>query len=1015
MGDLMRPLPFIELLRRLDRELSAAGSVFSIAEEMFYRPRGKSRSFFGEKCSVALGPAAGPHSQLAQNIVSAYLCGARFFELKTVQILDELEIEKPCIDAGDECFNTEWSSEFTLSKAYDEYLKAWFLLHYCQWRFFKNAEDTFIFNMSVGYDLEGIKNPRVDRFIEDLKDSSAHPYFLQYSRELQDFIPGEELSVSPQICRQLTLSTMHGCPPDEIEKICRYMLQDKKLDVYVKLNPTLLGYEFIADHCRNAGFDYLEFSREAFLKDLQMADALPMLKRLLELAEDQKRFFGVKLTNTLGTKNTLGRLPGEEMYLSGRLLFPLSINLAYRLAAEFQGDLDISFSGGISAFNIEEVLACGIAPVTVATELLKPGGYLRLRQLAALAEQVEPPRGKVHLDRLKALAARALEKDYPYKNKEWRGTQPVRVKEKLPLTDCFIAPCKVACPIGQDAPEYIRLCSLGHYREALELIYRKNALPSITGHICAHQCQYNCTRRDYEGAVEIREVKRIALEKGFKSYRSQWQPPPLRSDKKALIIGAGPAGLSAAYFLARSGMAVTLMEEQSSAGGVVEYQLPGFRIPREAIRQDWEFIRDHGVDFRFNQKVDFNLKALRQQGFDYMLIAVGADRVREFPIEGNNQSMMSSHELIGRFNRDPGSLKLGRHVVVVGAGDTAMDAARTAKRVAGVEKVQLVYRRSMAQMPCTEEEFRGARAEGVEFLWLRNPERFDKEGNLHLRVMTLGDADPSGRRRPLPTETWESISCDTLIPSIGEAIDTAELNAGDLNLPADPAGALDENLQLQPGVFLIGDVQRGPSTIVNCIADGRKAAEAIARQEGLPLPGDQASGETDSLLKEIYRSKDFLPSVETAKGQLQETRGDAAGEAQRCLQCQEVCNKCVDVCPNRANLAVEVPALNQRTQILHLDACCNECGNCATFCPWEGRPYQDKITLFSRMDDFRNSINPGFFLQGEILHYRRQKESLQLPLKDVLQALPRGMQQEMHEVFLTVYRNREELFGSVDD
>ncbi len=266
MSDIMRPVPFNELLVRIISEYKISHSIFGIPDNCFFHTSQNSTfTIFGENCSIPLGPAAGPHTQLAQNIVTAYLTGSRFFELKTVQILDELEIEKPCIDAADECFNTEWSSEFTVPKAFDEYLKAWFLLYFIGALFFpeENLDKSFIFNMSVGYDLKGIQDAKVDSFIEQMKDASQSELFINYQSQLHKFVADkknftgsglekkhEELHtlrgrVSPRICSQLTLSTMHGCPPDEIEKICVYMLSEKNLNTFVKLNPTLLGGSYV--------------------------------------------------------------------------------------------------------------------------------------------------------------------------------------------------------------------------------------------------------------------------------------------------------------------------------------------------------------------------------------------------------------------------------------------------------------------------------------------------------------------------------------------------------------------------------------------------------------------------------------------------------------------------------------------------------------------------------------------------------------------------------------------------
>ncbi|GAH13431.1 unnamed protein product, partial [marine sediment metagenome] len=189
-----------------------------------------------------------------------------------------------------------------------------------------------------------------------------------------------------------------------------------------------------------------------------------------------------------------------------------------------------------------------------------------------------------------------------------------------PLTDCYIAPCVLSCPIRQDIPEYIRLVGDGQYDRALELIYLKNPLPNITGYICDHQCMYNCTRLDYEGTVDIREVKRIAAEQGKITYDTKSRVTAEQLDIKVAVIGAGPAGLSVAYFLVKAGFRVTVFEKQDSPGGVITYVLPNFRIPASAIEKDISAIKALGADFKFGVSEEFSISDLNNQGYKYIFI-----------------------------------------------------------------------------------------------------------------------------------------------------------------------------------------------------------------------------------------------------------------------------------------------------------------------------------------------------------------------------------------------------------
>jgi len=989
MGDIMRLVSFKQLLCWIIEEYRSQWTIFGIPESQFFiKENGKSIQIFNESCATPVGPAAGPHTQLTPNIIAAYLVGGRFFELKTVQKLDSLQFEKPCIDARDEGYNTEWSTELSLEQAYDEYIKAWILLHFIEAVFDMHvtAKQSFIFNMSVGYDLEGIKTPGMDSFINSLTDASGHPLFKRYLEELSSFIRDTNFSevlhikgkvknlenissvISPYIARSVTLSTMHGCPPKEIESICKYLMEEKRLHTFVKLNPTLLGYKLVRKILDELGFNYINIKESTFTNDLQRDDAIGMLKRLSKVASECGRNFGVKLSNTLGTVNTLGVLPGEEMYLSGRILFPITITLASRLSREFEGTLPISYSGGASQLNIFQIFETGIKPITIATELLKPGGYLRMAEIARKLEPIVEKKRKpevIDVEKLDRLAEEALRENY-YR-KDWRGTKKVFIDRELPLTDCYIAPCVLSCPIRQDIPEYIRLAGDGQYDRALELIYLKNPFPNITGYICDHQCMYNCTRLDYEGTVGIREVKRIAAEQGKITYDTKSRVTTEQLDTKVAVIGAGPAGLSAAYFLAKSGFKVTVFEKQDSPGGVITYVLPNFRIPASAIEKDISIIKALGADFKFGVSEEFSINDLNSKGYKYIFIGIGAEVSRKLQLTGDNNNVYETLDFLRSFNKDSGALNIGRRVAVIGGGNTAVDSARAALKVGGVEKVFIIYRRTEDEMPADKEEYERALEEGVIFKPLLLPESFSKTGILKCRKMTLGTPDSSGRRRPVSTEETEEIAVDSVISAIGEYTDSKFLSACGLkieknNRPHANPETLETNLK---NVFIGGDALRGPSTVVESIADARKAVEVIAKREISDWKG------LDKDFNPGFDRKQQIPEIYNKKSRLippkisEDDRVIAENEAGRCLECNVICNKCVDVCPNRANVAIEIDkkeGFQDAYQIIHLDALCNECGNCATFCPYDGKPYKDKLTLFATKEDFKNSTNNGFMV-----------------------------------------------------
>jgi len=1075
MGDIMRPVPFSELISRIVGEYRNHHAIFGIAEEQFYQDAGKhSLSVFNQSCSTPVGPAAGPHTQLAQNIIASYLVGGRFIELKTVQVMDTLEIDKPCIDARDEAYNVEWSTEFTLPKAWDEYAKAWIILHLLEAAMHKGKfeKPSFIFNMSVGYNLEGIKTPKMQQYIDSMIDARKDERFNEYLKELEAMLdeglfegtPWEGLEkklkgistkISANISPSTTLSTMHGCPPKEIEAICTYMLTEKKVDTFVKLNPTLLGFDAVRKILDDLGFNYITLTRENFEHDLQYSDAIAMLHRLVDLAKKEGRGFGVKLTNTLGSVNDQGVLPGNEMYMSGRSLLPISTTVATKLSKEFEGKLPISYSGGATAFTVKDLFESGIRPITLATDMLKPGGYTRLKQMVEILNTSKAwSMDGIDLKKVEKLSEIARTTDFEVTGKEFRGEDTIKIGEKLPLFDCYVAPCQVACPIHQDVPEYVQLVGQGRYGEALALIYDKNALPAITGHICDHQCQLHCTRMDYEGAVHIRDMKRIAVENGFEEFKSMWEGPTDKTDVKAAVIGAGPAGLSAAYFLARAGFDTSVFEREESAGGVVRHVIPGFRLPVEAIESDVEFIKAHGVQFSFGVETEkMTVEALRNEGYSYIFYAIGSEVDNDIPLVGDRSRVRPSLSFLASYRKDPSTLSLGKNVVVVGGGNTAMDSARAALRIPGVEKVSVIYRRTENEMPADHEEYGLAKKENIEFIFLANPERFD--GNvLTVRKMALGEKDASGRRRPVATEETFTIEADTMITAIGEHADTEKLTwyGVPVNEKGWPIANEETKESKMENVYVIGDAQSGPSTVVRCIASARSAVEAAIDkilgpeeeeehgcgcghdhdeehectcEDGCDCDEDDDEEMTDEERVELENDEnEFFAEVADKKRKILSSKafGDkefAATEAARCLECSYLCNKCVDVCPNRANVAIDVRntgIFSDPFQILHLDAYCNECGNCETFCPYDGGPYRKKFTLFSLKEDFENSENSGFYAEGEDILIRLDGKIYQCSMDadGILTGDEEGVTDEVAALIEEVYTSYSYLLGYVE-
>lgn len=948
MSDMMTCMPFGQLMDWVLQEKKGQDTVFGVHRPYTADPK-NDMTIFTRNLETPVGPAAGPHTQLAQNIIASYYAGARFFELKTVQKMDGAElsacVNKPCILADDEGYNCEWSTELTVPDAMGEYIKAWFILHVIAKEFGLGAQDGFQFNISVGYDLAGIKGEKVNTFIDGMMEAKdtvifqeCRKWLLDNADKFQNFTREDIEAIPSNVCNSATISTLHGCPPQEIESIANYLLTEKHLNTFVKCNPTLLGYDFARKTMDEMGYDYMVFGDFHFRDDLQYEDAVPMLTRLMKLSEELGLEFGVKITNTFPVDVTRNELPSEEMYMSGKALFPLSISLAAKLSAEFAGKLRISYSGGADYFNIDKIVGCGIWPVTMATTLLKTGGYQRFTQVADKVEGICPKKWEgIDVDALKKLAADAITDGHHVKN-----IKPVpnrKSTKEVPLLDCFYAPCSEGCPIHQDIPQYVALTGEGKYKEALEVILEKNALPFITGTLCAHNCMTKCTRNFYEESVNIRGTKLTAAEHGYEQLIGEIKAGE-PNGKKVAVVGGGPAGIAAAYFLAREGAAVTIFEKEEKAGGVIRYVIPGFRIGDAAIDKDISFIQKMGVEICTNTEIT-SVADLKAQGYDAVILAIGAGKPGTLKLEKGET--VNALKFLRDFKANDGKLNIGKNVVVIGGGNTAMDTARAAKRTEGVEHVYLVYRRTKRYMPAAEDELLEVLEEGVEFKELLSPVSLDG-GRLLCKKMKLGQMDASGRAGVTETADVVEVPADTVIVAVGEKIDTDFYTANQIAVDErGKAKVNDKTLETSvSGVYVAGDGARGAATIVEGIRDAQLAVKDILGKE---ITRDAAvTGD----VKDCFEKKGILKHSKEAKT-----------EEERCLTCNKVCENCVDVCPNRANISIKVPGMAMN-QVIHVDYMCNECGNCKSFCPYASAPYKDKFTLFANEKDMADSKNDGF-------------------------------------------------------
>jgi putative selenate reductase len=459
----LRPQALSDLMRRMLLEPARTGAMFDLPRRSFWTGSSLDLSvrIHGGRVATAAGPAAGPQSQLAQNLVLSWLTGARVLELKTVQIDDRLKIPRPCIDATNVGYNVEWSQELTLEESLAEYAKGWYLIHCLkQWNplGLRTPEMDTRFDVSVGYSLAGIQSDRVARWLDGMR--AAGPILDRLRGELAPDLRAHDPGAPPaEIYDAVTLSTFHGCPADEIERIVEHLYARHDVHVVIKLNPTLLGRDAVAEILHDRlGYRDLRIHAPSFDADLKWDDALAMMARLEVAAARAGRALGVKFTNTLVVENHKRFFPASEklMYLSGAPLHVLALQLAHRFTEATEGRYPISFSAGIDKNNFHEVVACGIAPVTSCTDLLRPGGYGRMtrylenleaemnEQGARTVQELSEQRGGVRRA-LADYAARVL-CDPRYAVGKNSGL-PRRIGRALALFDCINCDkCVPVCP-----------------------------------------------------------------------------------------------------------------------------------------------------------------------------------------------------------------------------------------------------------------------------------------------------------------------------------------------------------------------------------------------------------------------------------------------------------------------------------------------------------------------------------------------------------------------------------------
>ena len=491
-------------------------------------------------------------------------------------------------------------------------------------------------------------------------------------------------------------------------------------------------------------------------------------------------------------------------------------------------------------------------------------------------------------------------------------------EKKCPAAVCdalMISPCQHTCPVGINIPKYVAHIAEGEYLEAIETIRERNPFPAICGRICHHPCEMRCRRGELDDPVAIRELKRFAADWYFDHMAALPQPEPFPQTRNqcVAVVGAGPTGLSCAYFLAKLGYPVTVFEALDRGGGMLSVAIPQFRLPAEVIQQEIDYIAMRGVEIKYNSpiNVSFTVEDLRKQGFEAVFIAAGAQKSQHIGIPGESEGLTDFRYGL-RFLRDVKlgqEVEVGKRVAVIGGGNVALDAARTALRL-GAGDVSIFYRRSRDEMPVTEVEYDEAVAEGIHFNFLASPTRIEsKDGRatgMKCTHMSLSQPDASGRRKPVPIPDSEfSVDTDTIIAAVGQAPDLSFLPSDSaLERTSWETLVVDDNRLSTnvPGIFAGGDFVSGPGMVIEAIAAGRRAAIAIdkylsndtGRVEMYDLK-QKGNGEREGAPGE--ESWEAQPRLEMPKLAVKKRRSSfeeiergfsedvARREAKRCLRC----------------------------------------------------------------------------------------------------------------------------------
>ena len=625
-------------------------------------------------------------------------------------------------------------------------------------------------------------------------------------------------------------------------------------------------------------------------------------------------------------------------------------------ASSYTQAANLSKSNFVAKVDADKCVACGSCVEKCPANAVKLGQKLPQKCKTEYVDSDFPP----EINAIKWGAER------------WNPDYLINRKNVQPETGT--APCKTDCPAHIAVQGYLRMAAQGRYREALELIKKENPLPAVCGTICNRRCEKVCTRGDIDAPVSIDEVKKFIAYRELNE-KDRYIPKKVRTEgKKLAVIGAGPAGLSCAYYLAVEGHSVTVFDKNDAAGGMLRYGIPSFRLEKDIIDAEIDVLKALGVEFKCGVEVgkDVSIDTLRSDGYKGFFIAIGAQKSAKLGIPGEElKGVYGGVDFLREVNGGK-TPDIGKNVIIVGGGNVALDVARTARRC-GAESVTVVYRRSESEMPADKAEVEEALDEGVQFKFLCAPVQALGDGKvtaLKIEHMQLGEPDEKGRRKPVGTGEYEELAADGIIAAVGQVVDWGGLDTGMLQKNNKNLAEADgfTYQSAQPDIFVAGDVFTGPKFAIDAIAGGKQAAMSLHRYA---WGNNLINGRDRREYKYIDKDNVDVRSYDTASRQtppvdvtkkltMRDERGvfteeQVKTETARCLKCGAAHvdeNQCIGcgVCTTRCKFDAitlykkynEVPVPNEefkrdvgREVMRRIDAA------------YEGKPLMNKIMKFA--------------------------------------------------------------------